>query len=74
MRLFVLLLLGIFVIAASNKVDVKLTKEQEKEIIQMIDMLEDMELADSLQFYEYLNSGEDLNEKQKDPTSRPKDH
>jgi hypothetical protein len=74
MRLFVLLVLGFVIMGASNKVDVKLTKEQEKEIIQMLDMLEDMELVDSLQFYEYLESGEDLNEKQKEPKSRPRDH
>lgn len=74
MRLFVLVLLGMFTIGASNKVDVKLAKEQEKEIIQMLDMLEHMELVDSLPFYEYLKSGEDLNGKRKDPKSRPKDN
>lgn len=73
MRLFVLMLVGIFIIGASNKGDVKLAKEQEKEIIQMLDMLEHMELVDSLPFYEYIKSGEDLNEKQKDQKSRPKD-
>lgn len=74
MRLLVLMLLWMFIVAASNKVDVKLTKQQEKEIIQMLDMLEHMELVDSLQFNEYLNSREDLNGKQKEPKSRPKDN
>ncbi len=74
MRLFVLMLLGTFIIGASNRVDLKLTKEEEKEIIQMLDLLEHMELIDSLEFYEYLKSGEDLNGKQKDSRSRPKDY
>lgn len=72
MRLFVLMLLGVFIIGASNKVEVKLTKEQEKEIIQMLDMLEHMELVDSLPFYEYIKSGEDLNERQKEQKSKQK--
>jgi hypothetical protein len=68
MRFFMLMLLGMFVIAASpsTKVDVKLTKEQEEEIIQMLDMFENMELVESLQFYEYLSSTKGLSEEGKD--------
>ena len=72
MRLFVVMLLGVLLVGASNKGDVKLTKEQKKEIIQMLDMLEHMELVDTVELNEYLRSGEDLNEKQKGPKSRPK--
>ncbi len=74
MRLFILMLLGMFIIAASpsNKVDAKLTKEQEAEIIQMLDMFENMEVIESLQFYEYLNSKKDLPLNGKDSKTRPK--
>ena len=74
MRFFILVLLGMFIIAASpsSKVDVKLTKEQEAEIIQILDMLENMEVMESLQFYEYLSSTKGLTSEGKDSKTRPK--
>jgi len=74
MRFFILVLLGMFIIAASpsSKVDVKLTKEQEAEIIQVLDMLENMEAIESLQFYEYLSSTKGLTPEGKDSKTRPK--
>lgn len=56
MRILLVVVMGIFTLAASDRTDNRITKDQEKEIIQIIEMLENMELIESLQFYEYMDS------------------